>query len=848
MAPGCENNLRSRRQGWRGIRLPFAAALCAALLVVASAQPQAQEIANPVIATGNAAVTGFSGAVPPIKIAPGADPGLNTFIDRTGPSLRIVDLQHMGGPAAAQFVEALKPFSFSAAVIGQVFGVALDDHSPPNIYAAATSAYGLPIVAPGPDGKPQHIKIGAPGAAFMPGLWGPHGGPGTIWKIDGVTGAISLFANVTLDGRANSGAALGGLAFDPDSKSLFVGDRENGFIHRFGLNGHELSRYDHGSSGREAQGLPPVPWTSQASIDVTSPQFDSANPATWNYAAPGRRVFGLAVNQHRLYYAVADSLQVWSVGLNADGSFGADAVIELAVPPAAGPTEISKITFDEQGRMFLAERPAPTGDFNFEAIAVPSIGRVLRYAIAGTMADGRRIWQQEPNEYAIGFPRDLRNGNGGIAIGYRYDAKGDLVPALCGGFMWSTGEDLRDASDAALAARLKQSGPLNVDGLQGNETWRVRRDDEPPLVSYFIDYDDRFDEDGARGHLGDIAIARTCPSLPPPRVQIYPTTPGGPPGRHAGPPGTPGTPPGTPGTPPGTPPSSNCPPNQARNVTTGACGQCPRPNVLINGECCTVGALVANAACSNSSCPSGQTAIAPSNFCCNNGQVYTGSGGAPACCNGQVVNGQCQSSNTPPKVTCLPGTPCCGQGYVVSGNACCLASQMTSTGNCCPSGQVPSGPNKAQCKPPILIPIGPRCCAAGLIPASGGKCCPPANVTSGGECCPGPVSTSDRGHCPVLTPLQPACAAGYTRMPDGNCCNNRNISDDGMSCIDRRVPCGRGEFRDASGRCVPVGSPSGPRPPVVVPGGRRHPHAPPRIRGRGVPPPRGAIGRPRLRR
>ena len=53
------------------------------------------------------------------------------------------------------------------------------------------------------------------------------GGPGSIWKIDGVTAAVSLFANVTLNGAPNSGPALGGLVFDPDSKSLLVADREN---------------------------------------------------------------------------------------------------------------------------------------------------------------------------------------------------------------------------------------------------------------------------------------------------------------------------------------------------------------------------------------------------------------------------------------------------------------------------------------------------------------------------------------------------------------------------------------------------------------------------------------------
>ena len=74
-------------------------------------------------------------------------------------------------------MRAPKLFTFPAASIGQVFGVAIDDASHPNIYAAATSAYGLPIVAPGADGQPEHIPLGAPKAAFMPGLWGPQGGP-----------------------------------------------------------------------------------------------------------------------------------------------------------------------------------------------------------------------------------------------------------------------------------------------------------------------------------------------------------------------------------------------------------------------------------------------------------------------------------------------------------------------------------------------------------------------------------------------------------------------------------------------------------------------------------------------
>ena len=270
------------------------------LLGTTAGPAAAQQTPSGVLAAGNAAVSGFSGAPPPVQIAPGVDPATKTFIDPDGPSLRIVDLQHMGGPPEAQLVAAPKPVTWFAAQIGQVFAVAIDNASPPNIYAAATSAYGLPIVAPGPDGAPVHVPKGAPNATFMPGLWGNAAGgePGSIWKIDGVTGAVSLFADVKPDGRPNSGPALGGLAFDPETLSLYAADRETGFVHRFGMDGSERDRFDHGTTGRQAQGLPPVAFDPKAMLDITSPQFDSTEPATWNYAAPERRLFGLAVYEH----------------------------------------------------------------------------------------------------------------------------------------------------------------------------------------------------------------------------------------------------------------------------------------------------------------------------------------------------------------------------------------------------------------------------------------------------------------------------------------------------------------------------------------------------------------------
>jgi hypothetical protein len=84
--------------------------------------------------------------------------------------------------------------------------VALDGDSAnatPNIYVTSTSLFGLQIVAANGD----RLVKGEPGARWMPGQFGldKGGTPGSVWKIDGVTGLISLFANIEHDGKDNAG-------------------------------------------------------------------------------------------------------------------------------------------------------------------------------------------------------------------------------------------------------------------------------------------------------------------------------------------------------------------------------------------------------------------------------------------------------------------------------------------------------------------------------------------------------------------------------------------------------------------------------------------------------------------
>ena len=283
----------------------------------------------------------------------------------------------------------------------------------------------------------------------------------------------------------------------------------------------------------------------------------------------------------------------------------------------------------------------------------------------------------------------------------------------------------RKSADATLAARLAQSGPLPVSGLQGVGAWQDRPRNAPPVESYFVSY-----ADGPPRRRGARAYGRY--RHPEGLRGGFARRP-----RAAGRASAGGPPP---------PPDLVAPPTQlgrrsfrrksairrrlrrARASRTkcaasrpGAAGQAARrPDVQIGGRCCPVATLVANAECSNSACPAGQTAIGPSNFCCDSSHVYTGSGNAPACCAGFVVNGQCEPPKPP---ACPPGGPVtaqcpCPSGYITAGGSCCLASNVTSTGVCCPPGQAPGLPSKKACVPIPRIPIGHLCCAAGHIPTA----------------------------------------------------------------------------------------------------------------------------------
>ena len=476
----------------------------AAIVGLSGAAPAYAQDAK--IAAGDAVVSGFSGIVPSgDPVPPGGTPLDTFFIDLDGPSAQVLSFGALGGVPSGQLVTSAPKLVLKARDIGQVFGIALDDGlgaSVPNIYLGATSAYGIHIARPNPaePGKFLRLRKGHAEAQWMKGMFGEvlGGEPGSIFKVDGQTGSINLFATVP----NNSGPGVGNVVFDKASKSIYASDLDSGLIQRIDSSGNVVASFDHGIAGRPAKGLAPVPDDGKVMV-ISDPAFDTEDPSTWGYTQVERQVYGMAIKGGRLYYAVTGGQQIWSVGLRDDGSFGGDPRWELdaAGLPGAGP--ITDMLFDKSGRMYLAQRGTVKGSYNYSEFAEPGKSTVVRYQLEqpdDPATESR--WVPVPEFYAIGKQDPHQNANGGIALGFAHDEIGGIKSGTANSMLWSTGEKLR----TSLESEADPAAENDVHGLQGNNISLVRPDNVPPQQSYFLDYDGLFNDTEKAGHMGDVEI------------------------------------------------------------------------------------------------------------------------------------------------------------------------------------------------------------------------------------------------------------------------------------------------------------------------------------------------------
>ena len=524
------NNLAKRRT-----QLAGATAL---LLLSLTAGPGLAQGLQP----GEAFATRFSGT------AQGTD-GLPA-IDQNGTVGSILDLRAPGAAAQGQhWINEPQRAPVTAGQIGQVFGVAFDDASPPNIYVTATAAFGLHRTADN--------------AQWMPGMFG-EGGPGAIYRLDASNGyKPTLFATVTLNGRQNSGAALGNIAYDRWNKQVLVSDLETGMIHRFGLDGRDMGSFDHGTQGRtsfvdaqtgQSQSLKPIAFnpSSAAKIANCEGRFDTTTDC-WNIAESNRRVWGLGVwrgpnNETRLYYSVASSPDLggsdwnslpddekrnslWSVRLGADGSFDPSGVRREAVLPdffsnpqdvarAGYSRPVSDITFPAcSGRpiMLVAERGGlrNLGLGQENAFATPHEARTIRYELDQSGA-WRAVGRYDIGNYdrsKEGAPYINANCAGGATFGPGYTADGRAT-GDADGFVWISGDKL-----------CSPDGPCNPAGAlptQASQVQQVNAQDGAPQFQL-----DETEVHGAQGQPQDMYNALVPESANAQNAQA-PATPIGP--------------------------------------------------------------------------------------------------------------------------------------------------------------------------------------------------------------------------------------------------------------------------------------------------------------------------------
>ena len=485
---------------------------------------------------GDAVMTKFSGVVTPkanekfpkrIKLPNGlkfSQYNDELMIDVNAPSLIVKSLQSSKEHIWDASVLQNKPkLSIKAKDIGQVFGIAIDDAKVPNIYATATSFYGLnivtndipnklrinkkPFITGDIDTRPERQVRGRKEAYWMSGQFGKGGTPGTVWKINSKSGKVTKLIDIKLDGKPNSGPALGNIAYDREHKQLFVSDLDTGMIHRVSLNGQDLGHYDHGVEARDVYGLKPIVLNPFDRADIKSRNFDSTNRDTWGYARAGRLVYGLAVAKSRLFYAVYNGKdapgEIWSVALDKKGNFvKKSSRFELRLGGLKANMPVTDMVVTNDGKMFLAQRALNVGSYSMQNFLKSVDAQVVVYHLKKPQ-DGRlNRWYQEPQEYSIGLEVPYRKARGGVAVGYGYDLNGTIDYTKCGQSIWASGESIRKSVE------LSSIFGEDVNGAIGMPV-ALNSVNRPPLYSLFNSIG--FNSYISQGEVGDIEIfAKAC--------------------------------------------------------------------------------------------------------------------------------------------------------------------------------------------------------------------------------------------------------------------------------------------------------------------------------------------------
>ncbi len=411
---------------------------------------------------GKAVVTCFSGFNTPANYLSG--------VNTSAPVMAIVDVRDhsTATPGTLWGVASATEYSdptWTPLNLGQIFGIAIDQND--DIFVAASSIYTC--------------------ATTTPYTYNPYtssGGPGAVYRINGITGAISNY--VTTGAFApggtripNNGSALGDIGYDATNNQFFVTNHADGMIYRI-KNGLVMSRFD-----------PFGTLNPPASGNASDPSFVALSERTWGVAYYGGRVYFATWKEDIGRQNALAANEIWSIGLDGAGEFQGTfyngggqkwedgEVLEITLPcypvNANYSNPVSDIAFSKNGQILLAERTMSSdcgGAFSTSWYNYAHEARVLEYEFNGS------AWVLTPGHLPSTCSSNLNlkfttgaasavadNSAGGVDYGYDSFDPATPPPYDCDRFIWNTGDNLHPPT--GFNSFCSQPGTTWVYGMQG---------------------------------------------------------------------------------------------------------------------------------------------------------------------------------------------------------------------------------------------------------------------------------------------------------------------------------------------------------------------------------------------
>lgn len=377
--------------------------------------------------------------------------------------------------------------SWDATTLGEVFGLALDtSKAQPDIYLASSSS--------------MYFRD----TAFNMTPGSLANGYGGVFKIDGVSGAASLLANLpsaTFNNGFTRYAGLAQIAANPTGRTLYVANYEDGKIYVLNMDtGATVETFDHGTQ-------------------AASPTI--ADDGTAGFTQLGRRVSAVQYNavEQRLYYSIwaADGNKIWSIPTASNGATNGAARFELSYASGAwaGSTNavITDIAFSKDGqRMLAGEMPVINGSYirsSHYTSGIEWVGSGGSWALNNSLESGN-------GTIPVGIYGGKINAAGSVAYGHNNYGTNAGASEPC--------EDSFVLMGDALYFPAPFIYGLQITPLTGSTTATLGQDD------YIVDLENSTggNENNDKSGLGDVEVLSGCvPATPKGNLTISKAVAGG---------------------------------------------------------------------------------------------------------------------------------------------------------------------------------------------------------------------------------------------------------------------------------------------------------------------------------